>query len=189
MGWIFFLVLYKIRSLCENIREKKGHLLLGKRKVALERSSERSRESSNGSSNIQRHFNWCLTCWTSGILHSWYCKSTCVAEARMTTRNQSGTLGSHVTNGTDTGRGWTRARIGRAIIAKSCRSLNGVVSRFDCPQASDVVCDWWDGRILIPLKYSLSDDWVNIWDSFVYILCIICVGGYRRKVLLVTWGT
>ena len=68
MGWIFFLVLYKIRSLCENIREKKGHLLLGKRKVALERSSERSRESSNGSSNIQRHFNWCLTCWTSGIL-------------------------------------------------------------------------------------------------------------------------
>ena len=119
--------------------KEKGHLLLGKRKVALERSSEKSRENSNGSSNIQCHFNWCLTCWTSGILkkkhlyfgsvfdhqcrplelglaylHSWYCQCTCVAEARMTTRNQSGTLGSHVTNGTDTGRGWTRTRIGRA---------------------------------------------------------------------------
>ena len=52
--------------------KEKGHLLLGKRKVALERSSERSRESSDGSSNIQCHFNWCLACWTSGILKNIY---------------------------------------------------------------------------------------------------------------------
>ena len=69
MGWIIFFLFYIKLGLYVKIYEKeKGHLLIGKRKVALERSSERSRAISNGSSNIQCHFNWCLTCWTSGIL-------------------------------------------------------------------------------------------------------------------------
>ena len=68
MGWIFFQFYIKLGLYVKIYEKEKGHLLLGKRKVALERSSEKSRESSNGSSNIQCHFNWCLTCWTSGIL-------------------------------------------------------------------------------------------------------------------------
>ena len=64
----FFLFYIKLGLYVKIYEKEKGHLLLGKRKVALERSSERSRAISNGSSNIQCHFNGRLTCWTSGIL-------------------------------------------------------------------------------------------------------------------------